>query len=45
VGLSEEQLKSLDEASRIDLGFPYSLYGKEFAAAIRYGGMRDRLVV
>jgi aryl-alcohol dehydrogenase-like predicted oxidoreductase len=44
VELSEEQLKSLDEASRVDLGFPYSLYGKEFPTAIRYGGMRDRLL-
>ena len=43
--LSAEQRKYLDEASRIDLGFPYSLYSKEFVAAIRYGGMRDRLLV
>ena len=43
--LSAEQLKCLDEASRIDLGFPYSLYSKGFAAAIRYGGMWDRLLV
>ena len=45
VELSEEQLKSLDEASRVDLGFPYSLYRKEFPSAIRYGGMKDRLLV
>lgn len=43
--LSGEQLKRLDEASRVDLGFPYSIYSKGFAAAIRYGGMRDRLLV
>lgn len=45
VQLSAEQLKSLDDASRVDLGFPYSIYSKEFATAIRYGGMRDRLLV
>ena len=45
VELSEEQLKSLDEASRVDLGFPYDLYQKEFPRAIRYGGMWDRLMV
>jgi aryl-alcohol dehydrogenase-like predicted oxidoreductase len=45
VELSQEQLKSLDEASRVDLGFPYSIYSKEFATAFRYGGMRDRLLV
>jgi aryl-alcohol dehydrogenase-like predicted oxidoreductase len=45
VELSQEQLKSLDQASRVDLGFPHSIYSKEFAAAIRYGGMWDRLLV
>jgi aryl-alcohol dehydrogenase-like predicted oxidoreductase len=43
--LSGEQLKSLDEASRIDLGFPYGLYNKELPRALTYGGMRDRLVI
>ena len=43
--LSGEQLKSLDEASRIDLGFPYDLYNKELPRALTYGGMRDRLVI
>ena len=32
--LSGEQLKSLDEASRIDLGFPYDLYNKELPRAL-----------
>jgi aryl-alcohol dehydrogenase-like predicted oxidoreductase len=45
VEISEEQLKTLDEASRVDLGFPYGLYSKEFPTAIRYGGIRDRLLV
>ena len=42
--LSVEQLKALDEASRIELGFPYDLYNIEMASSLRYGGMRDRLL-
>lgn len=42
--LSARHLKSLDEASRIDLGFPQSMYAKEFVRALRYGGVADRLV-
>ncbi|MGH9831220.1 MAG: aldo/keto reductase, partial [Blastocatellia bacterium] len=42
--LSVEQLKALDEASRIELGFPYDLYKIEMASSLRYGGMRDRLL-
>lgn len=43
--LSTEQLKILDEASRVDLGFPYDLYNRQLVAGFRYGGMRDKLVV
>jgi aryl-alcohol dehydrogenase-like predicted oxidoreductase len=43
--LSADQLKSLDGASRIKLGFPQSIYEKEMARAIRYGGMWDRLLL
>ena len=42
--LSAEQLKTLDEASRIELGFPSELYGKEMVRAIAYGGLRDRIL-
>jgi diketogulonate reductase-like aldo/keto reductase len=42
--LSTEQVQVLDEASEIDLGFPYSLYGKELVRAIAYGGMRDLIL-
>jgi len=45
VELSAEQLKSLDRASRIELGFPQSIYEKEMARALRYGGVRDRLLL
>jgi aryl-alcohol dehydrogenase-like predicted oxidoreductase len=42
--LSAEQLKTLDEASRIELGFPYDLYAKDMARAIAYGGLRDQIL-
>jgi aryl-alcohol dehydrogenase-like predicted oxidoreductase len=44
VSLSAEQVKTLDEASRIDLGFPYHLYEKESVRAIAYGGMREQIL-
>jgi len=43
--LSAEQLKSLDGASRIELGFPQSIYEREMVRGVRYGGMWDRLVL
>jgi aryl-alcohol dehydrogenase-like predicted oxidoreductase len=43
--LAAEQLKSLDGASRIDLGFPQSLYEKEIVRSIRYGGTWERLLL
>ena len=42
VTLSADQLKTLDEASRIELGFPYDLYPK--SQAITHGGMRDKIL-
>jgi aryl-alcohol dehydrogenase-like predicted oxidoreductase len=42
--LSAAQLKSLDAASRVDLGFPQEFYTKELVRALRYGGVADRLV-
>lgn len=44
LSLSAEQVKALDEASQIDLGFPYRLYAKEQVRAIAYGGMRDQIL-
>ncbi len=43
--LSAEQLKSLDGASRIELGFHQSIYDREMVRATRYGGMWDRLLL
>src|SRR5262249_3500146 len=45
VTLSGEQLKALDEASEIELGFPYSMYEKELVRGFAYGGLRDRILV
>jgi aryl-alcohol dehydrogenase-like predicted oxidoreductase len=42
--LSPEQLEILDQASHIDLGFPYAMYEKEFVRAIAYGGLRDQIL-
>jgi aryl-alcohol dehydrogenase-like predicted oxidoreductase len=43
--LSAEQLKSLDGASRIELGFPQSIYDREMVRGVRYGGTWDRLLL
>jgi aryl-alcohol dehydrogenase-like predicted oxidoreductase len=45
VSLSANQLKTLDEASRIELGFPYEFYTTDLVRGLVYGGMRDRIVV
>jgi len=42
--LSPDLLKTLDEASRVELGFPHDFYSKEMVRAIMYGGMRDRIL-
>ena len=42
--LSADQLKSLDEASRIELGFPYDMYAKAMPRAVCYGGLRDQIL-
>src|SRR6202162_2089282 len=42
--LSADQLKMLDEASRIELGFPYEMYAKAMSRAICYGGLRDQIL-
>jgi aryl-alcohol dehydrogenase-like predicted oxidoreductase len=44
VTLSADQLKTLDEASRIELGFPYDIYAKAMPRAVCYGGLRDQIL-
>jgi aryl-alcohol dehydrogenase-like predicted oxidoreductase len=45
LALAPDQVKVLDDASRIDMGFPQELYAKEFPRGLRYGGMRDQILV
>jgi len=42
--LSPDQLKTLDEASRIELGFPYDIYAKGMVRTILYGGLLDQIL-
>ena len=42
--LTSGQVGALDEASQIDLGFPYELYAKDLPRTFAYGGLRDKIV-
>jgi diketogulonate reductase-like aldo/keto reductase len=42
--LSSDQVKTIDEASKIELGFPYDLYGKELPRTFMYGGMEKQIL-
>jgi aryl-alcohol dehydrogenase-like predicted oxidoreductase len=42
--LSASQVKTLDDASHVELGFPYSMYAKELPQTFRYGGLRDKIL-
>ena len=42
--LTSDQVKTLDEASWIEIGFPYSMYEKELPRTFMYGGMRDQIL-
>jgi aryl-alcohol dehydrogenase-like predicted oxidoreductase len=42
--LAPAQVKALDNASAIDLGFPYSMYAKDLPRSFAYGGMREQIV-
>jgi aryl-alcohol dehydrogenase-like predicted oxidoreductase len=44
LALSADQVKTLNEASRIELGFPNELYVRELTRNFIYGGMRDRIL-
>jgi hypothetical protein len=43
--LSAEQLQSLEGSSRIELGFPPSIYQREMVRGIGDGGTWDRLLL
>lgn len=42
--LSREQVSALDEASAIDVGFPYDFYERELVKGMVYGGMKDSII-
>ena len=44
LNLSADQVKSLDEASSIEPGFPYYLYNAQMTRAMAYGGLRDSII-
>ena len=44
LNLTADQLKTLDEASQIELGFPHDFYRRDMVKALIYGGMRDRIL-
>ncbi|MET0515127.1 MAG: hypothetical protein ABW047_07355 [Nitrospiraceae bacterium] len=45
LAFTAEHLRILDEASRIELGFPFDLYKKEVVRTFIYGGLRDQILV
>jgi aryl-alcohol dehydrogenase-like predicted oxidoreductase len=45
VSLAPEQVALLDDASKIDLGFPHQLYVTDMVRTFVYGGLRDRIIV
>ena len=42
--LSPGQVARLDEASAIELGFPYHLYSRELVRQLVHAGMRERII-
>jgi aryl-alcohol dehydrogenase-like predicted oxidoreductase len=44
LNLSAGQVKSLDEASSIEPGFPYYPYSAQMTRALTYGGMCDSII-
>jgi len=42
--LSSDQIRILDEASQIELGFPHDFYNRDMVKQVVYGGMRDRII-
>ncbi|HJU06521.1 MAG TPA: aldo/keto reductase [Nitrospiraceae bacterium] len=43
VALNAEQIRHLDEAGAIELGFPHDFYTKDMVRGLIYGGLRDRI--
>ena len=44
LSLTADQLQTLDDASRIDLGFPQEIFTRELTRGLRSGGMADKII-
>jgi aryl-alcohol dehydrogenase-like predicted oxidoreductase len=44
LSFTPNQLKTLDEASKINLGFPLEMFARELPRMLRSGGMADRII-
>jgi aryl-alcohol dehydrogenase-like predicted oxidoreductase len=44
LSFSAEQLKTLDEASRIEPGFPQNMFAKDLVRGLMSGGMADKII-
>ena len=44
LSLSPEQVKILDDASAVDMGFPNTFYAIDMVRSFVYGGMRDQII-
>jgi len=45
LALTADQLKTLDQASQIEVGFPHDFYQRDLVRGLVYGGMRERILV
>jgi len=45
ISLTSDQVALLDEASKIQLGFPHDFYANDMVRTFVYGGLRDRIVL
>ncbi|MGB2628121.1 MAG: aldo/keto reductase [Candidatus Acidiferrum sp.] len=45
LNLAPEQVRILDDSSRIELGFPHDFYQNEMVRSLVFGGLRERIVV
>ena len=41
--LDESQVRRLDAASRVELGFPHDFYARDLVKGLVYGGLRDQI--
>jgi aryl-alcohol dehydrogenase-like predicted oxidoreductase len=45
IKLDTDQIRRLDEASAIPMGFPHDFFASEMVRTFAYGGMRDKIIV